>query len=150
MADPEADTRNRWRLCTVTQVEKFKSFARILPVWASTIALSISFAQLSTFFISQANIMDRNSVPTSQFQQILSPSSASSTPSFLCSAEVFTYAGQLECFYDEATDGTRSISNAMFLSEIGIGSSFSTAIVKIIQRATGGEEKGWLRNITLI
>ncbi|KAJ6399535.1 hypothetical protein OIU77_020151 [Salix suchowensis] len=39
-----------------------------------------------------------NSVPTSQFQQILSPSSASSTPSFLCSAEVFTYAGQLECF----------------------------------------------------
>ncbi|KAJ6736328.1 PEPTIDE TRANSPORTER [Salix viminalis] len=59
MADPEADTRNRWRLCTVTQVEEFKSFARILPVWASTIALSISFAQLSTFFISQANIMDR-------------------------------------------------------------------------------------------
>ena len=61
------------------------------------------------------------------------------------SAEVFAYVGQLEFFYDEATDGTRSIS-AMFLSQIGIGSSFSTAIVKIIQRATGGEEKGWLRN----
>ncbi|KAB5557633.1 hypothetical protein DKX38_008542 [Salix brachista] len=90
VADPEADTRNRWRLCTVTQVEEFKSFARILPAWASTIALSISFAQLSTFFISQANIMDRK-------------------------------LGQLECFYDEATDGTRSISSAMFLSEIGIG-----------------------------
>lgn len=62
------------------------------------------------------------------------------------SAEVFTYVGQLEFFYDEATDGTRSISSAMFLSEIGIGSWLSTAIVKIVEGATGGEEKGWLRN----
>lgn len=62
------------------------------------------------------------------------------------SAEVFTYVGQLEFFYDEATDGTRSISSAMFLSEIGIGSWLSTATVKIIGRFTGGEERGWLRN----
>ena len=41
---------------------------------------------------------------------------------------------------------TRSISSAMFLSEIGIGSWLSTAIVKIIERATGGEQTGWLRN----
>lgn len=54
--------------------------------------------------------------------------------------------GQLEFFYDEATDGTRSISSAMFLSEIGIGSWLSTAVVKIIERATGGVDKGWLRN----
>lgn len=62
------------------------------------------------------------------------------------SAEVFTYVGQLEFFYDEATDGTRSISSAIFLSEIGLGSWLSTAIVKIVDRASGGEEKGWLRN----
>lgn len=61
-------------------------------------------------------------------------------------AEMFTYVGQLEFFYDEATDGTRSISSAVFLSEIGIGSWLSTAIVKVIVIATGGEEKGWLRN----
>lgn len=61
-------------------------------------------------------------------------------------AEVFTYVGQLEFFYDEATDGTRSISSAMFLSEIGIGSWLSTAIVKVVERATGGVEEGWLRN----
>lgn len=61
-------------------------------------------------------------------------------------AEVFTYVGQLEFFYDEATDGTRSISSAMFLSEIGIGSWLSTALVKIIDSATGGEEQGWLRH----
>ncbi|XWS24429.1 hypothetical protein CRYUN_Cryun28dG0101200 [Craigia yunnanensis] len=214
--DPEANTKNRWRLCTVTQVEEFKSFIRILPVWASTIALSISFAQLSTFFISQATIMDRKlgpnftipagSIPvfsainalilvpiyekwmvpilrkrTGHRRGITSlqrmgiglfisifalasaalvekkrrdhpnPSSMSVfwlLPQFFLigSAEVFTYVGQLEFFYDEATDGTRSISSALFLSEIGIGSWLSTAIVKIIERATGGEQTGWLRN----
>lgn len=61
-------------------------------------------------------------------------------------AEVFTYVGQLEFFYDESTDGTRSISSAMFLSEIGIGSWLSTATVKIVEKVSGGEENGWLRN----
>ncbi|XP_011028927.1 PREDICTED: protein NRT1/ PTR FAMILY 8.2-like [Populus euphratica] len=213
VTDSEADTANRWRLCTVTQVEEFKSFIRILPVWASTIALiSISFDQLSTFFINQANIMERKlssnlkipaaSVPVfsalilvpiykkvtvpilrkrtghtrgitslqcigvglfiSIFALIAaalvekkrrdSPNSSGMSvfwlfPQFFLigSAEVFTHVGQLEFFY-EAADGTRSISSAVFLSEIGIGNWFSTAIVKIIESATGGEDKGWLRN----
>ncbi|CAK7346295.1 unnamed protein product [Dovyalis caffra] len=172
VTDREVDTRNRWRLCTVTQVEECKSFIRILPVWASTIALAISFAQLSTFFISQANIMDRKlgsdfeipagSIPVFSavnalilvptYEKFIVPFLRKRTghrrgiTSLQRSAEVFTYVGQLEFFYDEATDGTRSISSAMFLSEIGIGSWLSTAIVKIVEKATGGQEKGWLRN----
>ncbi|XP_015876004.1 protein NRT1/ PTR FAMILY 8.1 [Ziziphus jujuba] len=220
ITDPEDNNlrKNRWKLCTVTQVEEFKSFIRVLPVWASTIALSISFAQLSTFFISQAIIMDRKlgsgfeipagSVPVFSainalilipiyeklmvpiirkrtghhrgitslqrmgvglFISIFAMASAALVekkrrdhskllkmkmsvfwllPQFFLigGAEVFTYVGQLEFFYDEATDGTRSISSAMFLSEIGIGSWLSTAVVKIVEEATGGEEKGWLRN----
>ncbi|XP_062165084.1 protein NRT1/ PTR FAMILY 8.2-like [Alnus glutinosa] len=216
ITDPEANGSNRWRLCTVTQVEEFKSFIRVLPVWASTIALSISFAQLSTFFISQASFTDRTlgsnfvipagSVPVFSavnalilipiyeklivpvlrkrnghprgitslqrmgvglFVSIFAMASAALVekkrrdhsqakplsvfwlfPQFFLmgSAEVFTYVGQLEFFYDEATDGTRSISSAIFLSEVGIGSWLSTALVKIVTSATGGEEKGWLRN----
>ncbi|MFS7911793.1 putative bacterial ABC-type protein transporter [Helianthus anomalus] len=208
--------RNRWKQCTVTQVEEFKCFIRVLPIWATTIALSISFSQLSTFFISQATIMDRKlgphfvipsgSIPVFSainalilvpiYEKLIVPFLRSKTghkrgitslqrmgvglfisvfamasaavvehkrrthanpktlsvfwlfPQFFLigSAEVFTYVGQLEFFYDEATDGTRSISSAMFLSEIGIGSWLSTAIVKIIEKATGEEEKGWLRN----
>ncbi|MCD7456069.1 hypothetical protein HAX54_030570 [Datura stramonium] len=61
-------------------------------------------------------------------------------------AEVFSYVGQLEFFYDEATDGTRSISSALFLSEIGIGSWLSSALVKIVESTTGGVEEGWIRN----
>ncbi|GJY74015.1 NRT1/ PTR family 8.2-like protein [Tanacetum coccineum] len=209
-------TQNRWNLCTVTQVEEFKCFIRVLPIWATTIALSISFAQLSTFFISQANLMDRKlgssfvipsgSVPVFSavnalilvpiYEKIMVPLLRSKTghrrgltslqrmgvglfvsifamasaavvehkrrthsdpktlsvfwlfPQFFLmgTAEVFTYVGQLEFFYDEATDGTRSLSSAIFLSEIGIGSWLSTAIVKIIEKATGKEDKGWLRN----
>ncbi|KAL0325505.1 UNVERIFIED_CONTAM: protein NRT1/ PTR FAMILY 8.1 [Sesamum radiatum] len=215
ITDPECNTKNRWRLCTVTQVEELKSFVRVLPVWASTIALGISFAQLSTFFIQQANIMDRKIGPhfeipsgsiavfTALNGQILVPiyeklvvpflraktghprgitslqrmgiglfvSIFAMVPAALVekkrrdhssdrlsifwlfpqfflvgTAEVFTYVGQLEFFYDEATDGMRSINSAIFLSEIGIGSWLSTAIVKIVESATGGLQDGWLRN----
>lgn len=216
VTDPEINHCSRWKLCTVTQVEEFKSFIRILPIWASTIALSISFAQLSTFFITQANIMNRKLTPNftipagsvpvfaavnalilvpiyeklivpflrtktghrrgitslqrigiGLFISIFAVASAaivekkrrnSSDPSdmsvfwlfpqffLIGSAEVFAYVGQLEFFYDEATDGTRSISSAMFLSEIGIGSWLSTAVVKIIEARTGGVENGWIQN----
>ncbi|XP_020580431.1 protein NRT1/ PTR FAMILY 8.1-like, partial [Phalaenopsis equestris] len=50
---------SRWRLCTVTQVEEFKSFLRVLPIWAATIAFPLAFAQIN-LFISQAVIMDRH------------------------------------------------------------------------------------------
>ncbi|KAE8707938.1 leucine-rich repeat extensin-like protein 4-like [Hibiscus syriacus] len=158
--DPEANNKSRRRLCTVTQLEEFKSFIRILPVWASMIALSVSFAQLSTL-ISQATIMDRKLGPhfTTPAAALVEkkrrdhPNPSSLTlfwllPQFFLigSDEVFTYVGQLEFFYDEVTDGSRSISSAMFLSEIEIGNCLSTAIVKIVERATGGEQQGWLRN----
>lgn len=214
ITNPECNTENQWRLCTVTQVEEFKSFVRILPVWATTIALAISFAQLSTFFIIQANFMDRKlgphfEIPASStpvfsainalilvpiYEKLIVPSLRDKTghprgitslqrmgiglfvsifamvsaalverkrrenPSVISvfllfpqcfligTAEVFTYVGQLEFFYDEATDGTRSISSAMFLCEIGIGSWLSTAIVKIIEKITGGVQTGWLRD----
>ncbi|KAB2628183.1 protein NRT1/ PTR FAMILY 8.1-like [Pyrus ussuriensis x Pyrus communis] len=217
MTDPDGNPKSRWTLCTVTQVEEFKCFIRVLPVWASTLALAISFAQLSTLFVSQAIKTDRKlghhfeippgSVPVfaainaliliplyekfivpiirkrtghprgltslqrmgvGLFISIFAVASAALVekkrrdefsplrkmnvfwlvPQFFLigTAEVFTYVGQLEFFYDEATDGTRSISSAIFLSEIGIGSWLSTVLVKIIGRATGGEQEGWLRN----
>ncbi|KAJ4702029.1 protein NRT1/ PTR FAMILY 8.1-like [Melia azedarach] len=198
-------------------VEELKSFIRVLPIWATTISLAISFAQLSTFFLYQAAIMDRNlgsnfTIPTGSitifsainaiilvpiYEKVMVPILRKYTgygrgitslqrmgiglffsifalgsaaliekkrrdehpalysmsvfwlfPQFFLvgSAEVFTYVGQLEFFYDETTDGTRSISSAIFLSTIGIGSWLNGAIVKIVEHATGGEEKGWLRN----
>ncbi|KAJ0786005.1 putative bacterial ABC-type protein transporter [Helianthus annuus] len=217
MADPElTDITDRWKLCTVTQVEELKTFVRVFPVWASTIALSLSLAQQSTFFLAQSKILNRNlgpnfvippgsmqvfavinafiTVPVYEkcivpilqqktnhhrgltslqrmglglFISIFSLALAAaiehmrrthSNPSglsvfwlvpqffILGGAESFTYVGQLEFFYDEATDGMKSVCGALFLSEIGIGSWVNTALVKIVEGATGTGEGGWLRD----
>lgn len=217
MEDPElSNLNNRWELCTVTQVEELKTFLRVFPVWASTIALSLSLAQQSTFFLAQSKILDRHLgpnfiippgsmqvfavvnafvtvpiyerlvVPIIQrkthhhrgftslqrmgiglFISIFSLAAAAavehmrrthSNPSSLSvfwlvpqffilgGAESFTYVGQLEFFYDEATDGMKSVCGALFLSEIGIGSWVNSALVKIVERATGTGKNGWLRD----
>nr|XP_043637425.1 protein NRT1/ PTR FAMILY 8.3-like [Erigeron canadensis] len=216
MEDPElTEINDRWKLCTVTQVEELKTFLRVFPVWASTIALSLSLAQQSTFFLAQSKILDRHLgpnfmippgsmqvfavinafvtvpiyeklvVPVLQkttnhhrgftalqrmgiglFISIFSLASAAAVehmrrthypsglsvfwlvPQFfiLGGAESFTYVGQLEFFYDEATDGMKSVCGALFLSEIGIGSWVNSALVKIVEKATGTGHNGWLRD----
>ncbi|KVH98410.1 Major facilitator superfamily domain, general substrate transporter, partial [Cynara cardunculus var. scolymus] len=215
--DPElSNVKNRWELCTVTQVEELKTFLRVFPVWASTIALSLSLAQQSTFFLAQSKILDRHLgpnfiIPPGSMQVFAvvnafvtvpiyeklilpiiqrktqhhrgftslqrmgiglfisifalavaaavehmrrthpNPSSLSVfwlVPQFfiLGGAESFTYVGQLEFFYDEATDGMKSVCGALFLSEIGIGSWVNSALVNIVERATGTGKNGWLRD----
>ncbi|XP_071734153.1 protein NRT1/ PTR FAMILY 8.2-like isoform X1 [Rutidosis leptorrhynchoides] len=217
MEDPElTDVNDRWKLSTVTQVEELKTFLRVFPVWASTIALSLSLAQQSTFFLAQSKILDRHLGPNFLippgsmqvfavvnafitvpiYERLVVPFIQKKTnhhrgltslqrmgfglfisifalavaavvehmrrthsnpsklsvfwlvPQFfiLGGAESFTYVGQLEFFYDEATDGMKSVCGALFLSEIGIGSWVNSALVKIIERATGTGEGGWLRD----
>ncbi|KAI3762796.1 hypothetical protein L1987_53237 [Smallanthus sonchifolius] len=217
MEDPElTDITDRWKLCTVTQVEELKTFVRVFPVWASTIAFSLSLAQQSTFFLAQSKILDRHLGPNFLippgsmqvfavinafitvpiYEKIIVPILQRRTnhhrgltslqrmglglfisifalalaaaveymrrthskplglsvfwlvPQFfiLGGAESFTYVGQLEFFYDEATDGMKSVCGALFLSEIGIGSWANSALIKIVERATGTGEDGWLRD----
>ncbi|KAG0493617.1 hypothetical protein HPP92_004611 [Vanilla planifolia] len=206
---------SRWRLCTVTQVEEFKSFLRVLPIWATTICFPLAFSQIN-LFVSQAMIMDRRlggrhfvvppgsvavftavnalvfiplyerigvpllrrvtghhrglsslkrvgiglflTVPTfvvagfveRHRRNSADPSSVTFWWLFpqyflLGIAEVFVYVGQLEFFYDEAADGMKSLSSAIFLSAGGLGNWLNTLMVKTVETATGGIERGWLR-----
>ncbi|RLM99719.1 hypothetical protein C2845_PM06G25330 [Panicum miliaceum] len=48
-----------WRVCTVQQVEDFKTVLRILPLWTATIFLSIALGVQINFTILQALVMDR-------------------------------------------------------------------------------------------
>ncbi|WVZ98001.1 hypothetical protein U9M48_043494 [Paspalum notatum var. saurae] len=48
-----------WRICTVQQVEDFKTVLRILPLWASSIVLSVAFGTQINFTVLQALAMDR-------------------------------------------------------------------------------------------
>ncbi|XP_026424958.1 protein NRT1/ PTR FAMILY 8.1-like [Papaver somniferum] len=51
-------SQNRWRLCTVTQVEELKAIIRILPIWATGIVFSAVYSQMSTMYVLQGNTMD--------------------------------------------------------------------------------------------
>uniref|UniRef100_A0A0E0L167 Uncharacterized protein n=1 Tax=Oryza punctata TaxID=4537 RepID=A0A0E0L167_ORYPU len=48
-----------WRVCTVQQVEDLKTVLRILPLWTSSIFLSISIGVQLNFTVLQALAMDR-------------------------------------------------------------------------------------------
>ncbi|KAM1654041.1 hypothetical protein ACFX2K_006484 [Malus domestica] len=52
-----------WRLCTVQQVEDFKTLMRILPLWSSSIFLGTPIAVHSSLTILQALTMDRHIGP---------------------------------------------------------------------------------------
>ncbi|KAK9089631.1 hypothetical protein Scep_028713 [Stephania cephalantha] len=50
---------DRWRVCTVTQVEELKVLIRMVPILASTVGMNVCLAQLQTFTIYQGSAMDR-------------------------------------------------------------------------------------------
>ncbi|PIN04140.1 H+/oligopeptide symporter [Handroanthus impetiginosus] len=51
---------NRWRLCTVTQVEEAKCILRMLPIWLCTIIYSVVFTQMASLFVEQGDVMNSN------------------------------------------------------------------------------------------
>ncbi|RZC75648.1 hypothetical protein C5167_051125 [Papaver somniferum] len=63
--NPNGSASNPWRLCTVDQVEEFKSLLKVMPIWSTGIMLGVALSQ-STLPILQANSMDRHI--TSKFQ----------------------------------------------------------------------------------
>ncbi|KAI3977520.1 hypothetical protein MKX01_000433 [Papaver californicum] len=63
--NPNGSASNPWRLCTVDQVEEFKSLLKVMPIWSTGIMLGVALSQ-STLPVLQANSMDRHI--TSKFQ----------------------------------------------------------------------------------
>ena len=52
--------QNLWRLNTVHRVEELKCIIRMLPIWAAGIIFFTASAQQQTFYLQQANTMDRH------------------------------------------------------------------------------------------
>lgn len=60
-------------------------------------------------------------------------------------ADMFTYIGVLEFFYDQAPDSMRSTSTGLSFSTISLGYFISTAVVNIVNKATSTKSQpGWL------
>ncbi|CAL0318917.1 unnamed protein product [Lupinus luteus] len=56
--DEVNDPKNKWRLCTVTQVEEAKCVMRMIPVWLCTIIYSVVFTQMASLFVEQGDVMN--------------------------------------------------------------------------------------------
>ncbi|KAL5550119.1 hypothetical protein UlMin_000295 [Ulmus minor] len=66
-------------------------------------------------------------------------------------AEVFTFIGQLEFFYDQAPDAMRSLCSALFLTAVALGNYLSTVLLSILCNikmvsniTTKGGSLGWI------
>ncbi|CAI9782407.1 unnamed protein product [Fraxinus pennsylvanica] len=60
-------------------------------------------------------------------------------------AEVFTFIGQLEFFYEQAPDAMRSLCSALALTTAALGNYFSTFLVNIVTDiSTRGGGPGWI------
>ncbi|MCD7467168.1 hypothetical protein HAX54_004444 [Datura stramonium] len=58
---------NPWNLCTIQQVEEFKSLLKVLPIWSTGIMIAVTLSQ-HAFPVLQASTMDRHLVKGSNFQ----------------------------------------------------------------------------------
>lgn len=213
-----------WRLCTVTQIEEFKSILRLLPIWASGIVFSTVYSQMGTMFVLQGDTLDPHMGPNFKipaaslsifdtisvivwvpiYDRVIIPLARRYTghsrgfthltrmgiglvisifamltagilevvrlrfvashnlydfhgyvpisifwqvPQYFIvgAAEVFTFIGQLEFFYDQAPDAMRSLCSALSLTTVALGNYLSTFLVTIVTYVTTKNGKlGWI------
>ncbi|KAH9672797.1 protein NRT1/ PTR FAMILY 8.1 [Citrus sinensis] len=214
---------NAWRLCTVTQVEEFKSIIRLLPIWAIGIVFSAVYSQMGTLFVLQGNTMDLHidnsfEIPSASlslfdtisvifwvpiYDRLIVPLARKFTghkngftqlqriaiglvisifamltagtlelvrlrevkkhnyyelkhipmsifwqvPQYFIigCAEVFTFIGQLEFFYEQTPDAMRSLCSALSLTTAALGNYLSTLLVNIVTDfSTMHGKPGWI------
>lgn len=91
-------------------------------------------------FVREHNYYDAETIPMTIFWQV---------PQYFLigCAEVFTFVGQLEFFYDQAPDDMRSLGSALSLTTNALGNYLSTLLVTIVTKITTRNGKlGWIPN----
>ncbi|KAL3623129.1 hypothetical protein CASFOL_031945 [Castilleja foliolosa] len=89
-------------------------------------------------FVRKNNYYELESIPMSIFWQV---------PQYFLvgCAEVFTFIGQMEFFYDQAPDAMRSLCSALALTTNALGNYLSTVLVTVVTSVTTrGGGLGWI------
>ncbi|XP_059287003.1 protein NRT1/ PTR FAMILY 8.1-like [Lycium ferocissimum] len=121
----------------LTQLQRMGT-GLVISVFAMVSAAIVEVVRLG--IVKRHNFYSATSVPMSVFWQI---------PQYMIigCAEVFTFIGQLEFFYDQAPDSMRSLCSALSLTTTALGSYVSTLLVTIVTDITTRNGKpGWIAN----
>jgi peptide/histidine transporter 3/4 len=117
--DISSGETNKWRLCTVNQVEQVKLILRLIPIWLSCLMFAVVIAQLGTFYTKQASTLNRT-IGSTNFQ--LPPASLQVIPGLTILTAVPIYERLL---IPTARRLTGHPSGITILQRIGFGIFFS-------------------------
>ncbi|KAF8105114.1 hypothetical protein N665_0163s0084 [Sinapis alba] len=118
-----------------TQLQRI-GIGLLISIFSMVSAGILEVARLS--YVRTHNLYDVEAVPISIFWQV---------PQyfFVGCAEVFTFIGQLEFFYDQAPDAMRSLCSALALTTVALGNYLSTLLVTVVTKVTTtGGRAGWI------
>jgi len=118
-----------------TQLQRM-GIGLVISILSMVVAAIVEIKRLD--MVKEHNYYERTTVPMSIFWQV---------PQYFLigAAEIFTFIGQLEFFYDQAPDAMRSLMSAVSLTTVALGNYLSTLLVTIVtQITTRHGKKGWI------
>lgn len=118
-----------------TQLQRM-GIGLVISIFAMLVAGILEVVRLD--YVRKNNLYDLETIPMSIFWQV---------PQYFLvgCAEVFTFIGQIEFFYDQAPDAMRSLCSALSLTTMAVGSYLSTLLVIIVTKVTTRHGKpGWI------
>lgn len=118
-----------------TQLQRI-AIGLVISIFAMLAAGTLELVRLNV--VRKHNYYDLKHMPMSIFWQV---------PQYFIigCAEVFTFIGQLEFFYEQAPDAMRSLCSALSLTTAALGSYLSTMLVNIVTDVSTRDGKaGWI------
>ncbi|CAK9139431.1 unnamed protein product [Ilex paraguariensis] len=119
----------------LTQLQRM-GIGLVISILAMVSAAFLELVRLK--FVRRHNYYDLKEIPMSIFWQV---------PQYFIigCAEVFTFVGQLEFFYEQAPDAMRSLCSALSLTTVALGQYLSSLLVTIVTKISTRDGKlGWI------
>ncbi|PSS34633.1 Protein NRT1/ PTR FAMILY 8.2 like [Actinidia chinensis var. chinensis] len=118
-----------------TQLQRI-AIGLVISIFAMLIAGTLELVRLK--MVREHNFYELKHIPMSVFWQV---------PQYFIigCAEVFTFIGQLEFFYEQAPDAMRSLCSALSLATVALGNYMSTLLVNVVtDLSTKNGKAGWI------
>lgn len=118
-----------------TQLQRM-GIGLVISIFSMAAAAILEVVRLN--YVKKHGYYDMKEIPMSIFWQI---------PQYFLvgCAEVFTFIGQLEFYYDQAPDAMRSMCSALSLTTTALGNYVSTLLVTIVTKVTTRNgQLGWI------